>query len=119
MKLLFLTPLLLLVGCQTVVGDVDSTNYKFVPYIQTIQKAETIGHTDPEQRKRDMYACGVDSRDNLDDKFWGLNQSEPGETLNQVVERKNRIERCMKRKGYVLFGFNECGPLKAPTGLCN
>lgn len=107
----------MLTGC--VVADMDSTNYEYVPYIQTIQKAGTVGHTDREQRKRDLYACGVGPNAALDSEDWGLNGGPPGTTATQVRERKDKIESCMKSKGYVLFDFAECGPLKALTGLCN
>lgn len=49
-----LTSILLLNGC--VVADMDSSNYTSVPYVKTFQKADTIGHTDQAQRKRDLYA---------------------------------------------------------------
>lgn len=111
----------LLAGCRTfsVVSDMDSTNYEYVPYIQTIQKAGTVGHTDPAQRKRDIYACGVGPYADLNDKFWQPDVGYPNLSLKESAEKRDKLENCMERKGYVVFGFDQCGPLKAPTGLCN
>ncbi|EIO9089219.1 hypothetical protein NDG58_002894 [Salmonella enterica] len=111
----------LLAGCRTfsVVSDMDSTNYEYVPYIQTIQKVGTVGHTDPAQRKRDIYACGVGPYADLNDKFWQPDVGYPNLSLKESAEKRGKLENCMERKGYVLFGFDQCGPLKAPTGLCN
>ena len=107
----------LLSGC--VVADMDSTNYEYVPYAQTYQKADRIGHTDRQQRKEDMYSCGVDRNINLDDGKWNGSSAKPGETLQQVAARDDKLKRCMQSKGYVALGYDQCGPLKAPTGECN
>ena len=116
---LLLSIVLLLTGCLRVVADMDSSNYDYVPYVKTFQKADTIGHTDHEQRKRDLYACGVDKSTNLDDGSWSASNSTPEETLQQLIARNGRIVKCMKGKGYVVFGYDECGPLKKPSGKCN
>jgi hypothetical protein len=108
---------LLLSGC--VAMNMDSSNYAYVPYIKTFQKKDTIGHTNTEQRKKDLYSCGVEKNVNLDDGTWSRGGSNPNETLQQSVLRAEQLESCMKSKGYVVYGFDECGPLKAPTGLCN
>ncbi|WP_223540768.1 hypothetical protein [Enterobacter sp. JBIWA003] len=99
--------------------NMDSSDYDYVPYIKTFQKNNTIGDTNIEQRKRDLYSCGVDKSTNLDDGTWSRGGSNPNETLQQSVSRAEKLESCMKSKGYVVYGFDECGPLKAPTGLCN
>ena len=112
-----LTAVLLLNGC--VVADMDSSNYTTVPYVKTFQQADTIGHTDPEQRKRDLYACGVDKSINLDDGNWSRSDSTPEETLQQLIARTVKVEHCMKSKGYIVFSYDECGPLKKTTGKCN
>lgn len=67
-RFLPLAAVCLLTGCRTfsVVSDMYSTNYEYVPF----QKADTVGHTDPAQRKRDIYACGVGPYADLNDKFW-------------------------------------------------
>jgi hypothetical protein len=36
-----------------------------------------------------------------------------------MMTRVESVESCMKGKGYEVLGFNQCGPLKAPTGKCN
>ena len=118
MKILFsLTGIFLLTGC--VVPDMDSSNYTVVPYVQTFQKVGHIGHTDREQRKIDLYTCGVDRGENLDNGSWYRNALMPGETSEELDKRVGKIEHCMERKGYQILGFDQCGPLKALTGLCN
>ncbi|HAF53423.1 MAG TPA: hypothetical protein DCL03_18065, partial [Leclercia adecarboxylata] len=59
-----------LTGC--VVADMDSTNYTSFPYIQTFQKPETMGHTNVQKRRNDLYECGVNKKLSLnswDEKF--------------------------------------------------
>lgn len=115
-SLVVLLPLLFS-GC--IVGNMDSSNYAYVPYINTFQKKGTVGHTDTEQRKKDLYSCGVDKNINLDDGTWKRGGPYSHETLQQIVSRAENLESCMENKGYIVYGFEECGPLKAPTGLCN
>ncbi|EGT5662369.1 hypothetical protein AGJ34_18570 [Cronobacter dublinensis subsp. dublinensis] len=117
MKQYLLSIVLLLNGC--VVADMDSSNYTTVPYVQVFQKADTIGHTDHQQRKRDLYDCGVDKSVNLDDGKWSRSDSTPQETLQELVARTLQVEHCMESKGYIVFSYGECGPLKKPTGKCN
>lgn len=108
-----------LTGC--VVADMDSTNYTSFPYIQTFQKPETMGHTNVQKRRNDLYECGVNKKLSLnswDEKF-RRNALQPGETIDQLITRTNKVEDCMKSKEYVLLDFGECGPLKKPSGLCN
>lgn len=107
----------LLSGC--VVADMDSTNHTAVPYSWTFQKPATLGHTDRVQRKTDLYACGVDKNIDVDSPSWGRGASWPGETTAQFFARTEKVEACMEGKGYVVLGFDQCGPLKAPTGQCN
>lgn len=108
--------LFLLSGC--VVADMDSSNYRYVPWVQLFQKPEASGLTNVAQRKADLYSCGVDHQENPDDPRWGLNMTPPGMTIEQASERSDRVISCMKGKGYKVYGFDECGPLKKPTGLC-
>ncbi|HFZ1002437.1 TPA: hypothetical protein ACIJRN_000968 [Klebsiella aerogenes] len=90
MKILLpLTLTFLLTGCLGVVADMDSTNYQYVPYIQTLQKADTIGHTDREQRKRDIYACGVGPYADLNDKFWQPDVGYPNLSLKETEKFKD------------------------------
>jgi len=111
-----LTGILTLTGC--VVADMDSTNYTSVPWIQLFQKVDSTGQTNFRERKEALYSCGVDRRDNLDDKNWGLNVVHKNETVEDMVKRRATVTSCMKSKGYQAYGFDDCGPLKAPTGLC-
>ncbi|WP_194205670.1 hypothetical protein [Superficieibacter sp. 1612_C1] len=104
-------------GC--VVADMDSSNYDFPPYIQTFQKQGQLGHTDTVQRKNDLYACGLDRNTDPDSKLWRRNVALEGETMEQEDRRIASLEACMKNKGYVLLDPGRCGPLKAPTGMCN
>ncbi|WP_449555875.1 hypothetical protein [Huaxiibacter chinensis] len=106
-----------LTGC--VVADMDSTNYEFVPYVQTIQKEGQFGHTDTAQRKQDLYQCGLDKNIDPDHQPFNRNQLVGGESMAQHDKRIAHLESCMKSKGYVLLDFSQCGPLKAPTGMCN
>lgn len=108
--------LFMLSGC--VVADMDSSNYKYVPWIQLFQKPEASGRTNEAQRKADLYSCGVDRKENLDDPQWSLNTTNPGETFEQSIKRRDKVISCMESKGYKVYGFDQCGPLKKPTGLC-
>lgn len=108
--------ILLLSGC--VVTDMDSSNYAYVPWIQVFQKPDASGRTNVSQRKEDLYACGVRREDNLDDKNWGLNNAYENETPKEHRDRMDNTLNCMTQKGYKVYGFDECGPLKKPTGLC-
>jgi hypothetical protein len=116
-KHLILGLVLTLTGC--VVADMDSTNHTAFPYAQTFQKPATLGHTDRAQRRADLYACGVNKNLDVDRKIWLRGQLYPGETIEQMMTRVESVESCMKGKGYEVLGFNQCGPLKAPTGKCN
>ncbi|WP_336194806.1 hypothetical protein [Hafnia paralvei] len=108
-----------LTGC--VVADLDSSNYDYFPYVQTFQKPQTMGHTDVQKRRDDLYECGVNKKFSLnswDEKF-RRNSLQAGETMEQLDTRTKKVEGCMKSKGYVLLDFSECGPRKKPSGLCN
>ena len=110
------TTILMLTGC--VVADMDSSNYDYVPWIQLFQKPDASGLTNVAQRKDDLYTCGVNPRTNLDDPAWSLNGQVQGETSEHFNARRSHTLNCMKEKGYKVYGFSECGPKKAPTGLC-
>jgi len=107
---------LTLTGC--VVASYDPSDYRYVPYIQTFQKAGQQGHTDPLQRKADLQSCGVD-KSTVDNPNWSAGSGLPSETLQQIIARREKLESCMESKGYIAYGYDSCGPLKAPTGLCN
>ncbi|EPB4989571.1 hypothetical protein ACRN86_001532 [Enterobacter hormaechei] len=107
-----------LYGC--VVADMDSSNYSFPPYVQTFQKPQSMGHTDVQQRRKDLYACGVSKSYPLhswDETF--RRNSLDGESMEQHDERIFKLENCMKAKGYRMLDPGSCGPLKKPSGKCN
>ncbi|ACR70201.1 hypothetical protein DBV23_12170 [Edwardsiella ictaluri] len=120
-RILPLAAVCLLAGCQTffIGSGMDSTNNTSVPYIQRIQKADTVGHTDPEQRKMDIYACGVGPSADLNDKRWQPANGYPNLSVKDRAGKRDKLEHCMEGKGYIVFGFEECGSQKDPTGLCN
>nr|WP_318381188.1 hypothetical protein [uncultured Enterobacter sp.] len=115
-KLAVVACIISLTGC--VVADMDSSNYTYVPWIKLFQKPEASGLTNVAQRKKDLYACGVNPKANLDDPSWSLNGVYPGESDEHFTARRDHTLSCMKEKGYKIYGFAECGPLKKPTGLC-
>ncbi|AUO63833.1 hypothetical protein WM46_03175 [Citrobacter freundii complex sp. CFNIH2] len=107
-----------LYGC--VVADMDSSNYRYPPYVQTFQKPQSMGHTDVQQRRKDLYACGVSKSHPLhswDETF--RRNSLDGESMEQHDERIFKLENCMEAKGYKIFDHSSCGPLKKPSGKCN
>ncbi|HDX4051219.1 TPA: hypothetical protein ROG05_003639 [Enterobacter soli] len=114
-SLLVILPFLL-TGC--VVDSKDSSNYQYVKYAQTFQKLDKTGRTDTAQRKEDLYSCGVERTANLDDGSYSGGSARRDQTLQEIVARNEKISSCMKAKGYTVYGYDECGPLKAPTGLC-
>ncbi|MGO3859015.1 MAG: hypothetical protein ACTJHL_07180 [Neisseriaceae bacterium] len=90
--------------------------YLVPPAVQGYQKTDTIGHTDTEQRWKDLQACGVRQ---YDEGRLDLNAFGPDDTTQQVIARRDRINGCMKAKGYVIYSNLRCVKNKKPTGLCN
>lgn len=115
-RTLVIAAILMLCGC--VVANMDSSNFKYVPWIKLFQKLDASGLTNVSQRKEDLYACGVRREDNLDDKNWGLNRVYGNETPQQHRARMDKTINCMEQKGYKVYDFQQCGPLKKPSGLC-
>ncbi len=109
---------IMLSGCIPirVIPKYNPDIYLAPPAVQGYQKTNSIGHTDTEQRWKDLQACGVIdyNRGSLD-----LNASGPGETSQQVVQRRDKINGCMKEKGYVIYNRSKCINNKKLTGLCN
>ncbi len=115
--LIFILSGTLLSGCLIRVVTPVNLDAKYYPLrVQGYQKKDTIGHTDPEQRWKDLQACGVRyySGGSLD-----IGGSKPGETVQQVVARRDEIYQCIKAKGYVIYSPEECIKNRKPTGLCN
>jgi len=115
-RLMLVVAALTLTGC--VVGNMDSSDYTYVPYIQTFQKAGQQGHTDPVQRKVDLQSCGV-NKATVDNPNWSAGSALPEETAQQIIARSKKLNSCMQRKGYIVYGYFECGPVKENKGLCN
>lgn len=84
--------------------------------IQAYQKKNSIGHTDPQQREKDVLACGVR---NLMGGILDLNVGYDGMTAYQVVERHIRIDNCMENNGYLIKSTESCTRKGKPTGFCN
>ncbi|MBP6345016.1 MAG: hypothetical protein KA346_03790 [Neisseriaceae bacterium] len=90
--------------------------YLAPPVIQGYQKTDTIGHTDTEQRWKDLQACGVK---NYSDGRLDLSVAYSGMTTQDVIERRKAISTCMEEKGYVIYNRSKCIKNKKLTGLCN
>jgi hypothetical protein len=100
-----------------VVGCYDVTDLKMAPMALRFQKRGQWGHTDYNQRKEDMIECGV-LREKYYDSLayiWGV---EPGETIQQMRDRKAKFLQCIKAKDYQWLGLEECGPVKENRGIC-
>ena len=108
----------LLVGTLSacVVPGYNPDLYNGYKVIQSYQKKDTIGHTDPVQRKKDVFSCGVK---NYMDGNLDLSVSYPGMTTDQVIARRIRIDDCIESKGYIYYGPSGCTNKGKPTGLCN
>lgn len=108
-----------LTGC--VVADMNSSNYRYPPYIQTFQKPQNLGHTNVQQRRTDLYACGVSRSYPLHswDETFRRNSLVDGESMEQHDNRIFKLENCMETKGYRMLDSSSCGPLKKPSGKCN
>ncbi|MBP6861250.1 MAG: hypothetical protein KBC57_02685 [Neisseriaceae bacterium] len=109
---------IMLSGCIPirVIPKYNPDIYLVPPAVQGYQKADTIGHTDPDLRWRDLQSCGVRQ---YNEGRLDLGGSRPGETSAQVIARRDRINGCMKTKGYVIYSNLTCVKNKKPTGLCN
>lgn len=84
--------------------------------IQAYQKKDTIGHTDVEQRKKDVLACGVRNYNegNLD-----INVQQEDMVDADVTPRRLSIYNCMKDKGYIIRSLEQCISRGKPSGFCN
>lgn len=80
-------------GCWYVAQSVTCSARPEVDPIQTWQKKDSIGHTNPEQRWRDFQECGLII---ANDGMWRFR-----ETHRQTYS-------CMTQKGYIQFAEHEC-----------
>jgi len=116
---LFMT--LLLPACEiprTVVGGGGSDRFKVAPEVFRWQKVGQFGNTDPEQRKEDMIECGVNPKYNFESPIGAIFHVGQGETVEQMLARERYFRQCIKDKGYVQLGLEECGPVKENRGIC-
>ncbi|PVZ82319.1 hypothetical protein C9426_30200 [Serratia sp. S1B] len=109
---------LFLNGCVPirVIPKYSPDTYNGYKVIQAYQKKDTIGYTDVEQRKKDAFACGVR---NYFDGNLDLNQHYPEMTIQQIIDRRIRIDNCMENKGYIIHSKERCTINGKPTGFCN
>lgn len=109
---------LFLNGCVPirVIPKYNPDLYNGYKVIQGYQKSDTIGYTDREQRKQDAFSCGVKNYNggNLD-----LSQNYPKMTIDEIINRRIRIDGCMKKKGYIIYDTTSCTTNGKPTGFCN
>ncbi|MHA3060838.1 hypothetical protein ACX1N5_10525 [Acinetobacter sp. ANC 4636] len=110
---------LFLNGCVPirVIPKYSPDTYNGYKVIQGYQKSDTIGHTDVEQRKQDVFACGVR---NYFDGNLDIAQSYPDLTnIDKAIIRRDSIYKCLKNKGYVIHSPERCTVNGKPTGFCN
>ncbi|MBP6861255.1 MAG: hypothetical protein KBC57_02710 [Neisseriaceae bacterium] len=118
MRILFCLGVIILSGCipVRVISKYNPDIYLAPPAIQGYQKANSIGHTNTDQRWEDLQACGVK---NYSDGRLDLSVAYSGMTTQDVIERRKAISACMEEKGYVIYNRSKCIKNKKPTGLCN
>lgn len=87
------------------------------PSIAYIQKPETIGHTNSEQRWRDAVACGAEYGD------VELRSAMTHDNDGPIdMEMRETFGICMAQKGYIQLSYSiDCGSQdpKEDTGKCN
>jgi len=94
-----------------------TSDHELPPMVMRYQKVGQYGHTDPDQRKEDIIACGV-PQERYGDTLAYMGGGPPSETFEQFMARRKRFSQCMKDKGYVQLGLKECGPVKENRGIC-
>lgn len=113
-KILLLLSFFCLSGCiyngncwvpliQTVGYHSCGENVTPYPIIAGYQKKNSIGHTDPKQRSKDIRACGSD------------------DTLFDFSSGYKEFRKCLAVKGYIYIEPKDCGyqEPKWSTGKCN
>lgn len=122
-KIIYLMSILLLMtgcylrdGCLVTPQQVNCYHKNDYTAIQAYQKKESIGHTDVEQRKKDVLECGVRNYNggNLDG-----NTRYPGMVSEDVTPRRISIYNCMEKKGYIIHSYTYCMNQGKSTGFCN
>ncbi len=101
-------------GC--VVPPAFHGQYDYPEEIVRYQKKEFIGHTDPEQRMKDLVACGLP--ENVEKPMFKLRASMQGETNVEPELRYYNLNECMLRKGYLYISDIACGQKVRKFGIC-
>ncbi len=101
-------------GC--VVPPAFHGQYDYPEEIVRYQKKESIGHTDPEQRMKDLVACGLP--ENVEKPMFQLRATLPGESGVESELRYYKLNDCMREKGYLVISFVACGQKVRKFGIC-
>lgn len=103
-------------GCLVSLQQVNCFYENNFKTVQGFQKKESIGHTNIAQREKDLRECGVRNffNGNLD-----LNTIYEGMDYQQVDQRSDHINNCMRVKGYKIYTRDECAQKGKSTGFCN
>lgn len=89
------------------------------PGIAHWQKPYSLGHTDSEQRWKDLEDCGGIDIDKQKNRYSIRGAREKnGKMILSVVDE---FDNCMKNKGYISLSHKECGRKNSTTdtGMCN
>lgn len=81
-----------------------------------MQYKNTIGYTNPDQRKKDLIECGFKRFDNENFNLYDL---EEGMTFEKMKEKQNNMKNCIKNKGYIMFFPAMCTYHGQELGICN
>jgi hypothetical protein len=103
-------------GC--VVSSASKGDNLWPLYALRFQKKGHFGNTDPEQRREDFIACGVPPHLTSGVYLVAMIGARPGETVQTTIKRQKNFESCMRSKGYVLLGEDECGLVRENRGIC-
>ncbi len=87
--------------------------------IATFQKIGHFGHTDSEQRWRDVESCGAINISKKEYRFDIKNITDKDGSLN--FEVSDKFMECMTKKGYQQLYYVDCGTMnpKYDKGKCN
>ncbi|WP_439327771.1 hypothetical protein [Lonepinella sp. BR2357] len=100
-------------GC-TITWQTASCDGKEFPPISFYQKKETIGHTNTEQRWKDIGKCGVKYGDIY--LFSGQRKHKNDPVDHDMV---TRLHNCVEKQGYIYI--TDCGRMNSVTDkkVCN
>lgn len=92
-------------GCIYGPQSVDCPFRPEVKDIQQWQKKDSIGNTDPEQRKRDLKECGVGG---VDYDMAIFNSRSPNESDEAFKVSREKKYQCVEDKGYIYITESDC-----------